>query len=243
MRGFILLLRRELSSSFNSFGFWLILSAVTGFTAWVFRTSLMGSYGDLDRALASSFGWLFFLTAVVAPLLTMRLIAEERASGSLELLMTAPVSDAQVVSAKYVSALIVYAIYLLPIWIIHAILAGLFEAAPDWGQLAAMSLGLLSLGMVFLAVGLFASAASSSQIWAALLAVMGIAALWGTGLAHGLAEPGTRLAKILSATSLYLHVGTAASGIVDLRHLVFAATLTLLLLFWTIRLLESRKWA
>lgn len=243
MRGFLLLLRRELGSSFSSFGFWLILAAVTGFTSWVFRSSLIGGYGDLDRALASSFGWLFFLTAMVAPLLTMRLIAEERSSGSLELLMTAPVSDAQVVGAKYLSALVIFAIYLLPIWIIHGILAGLFDAEPDWGQLTAMTLGLLSLGAVFLAVGILASAASTSQIWAALLALMGIALLWGLGRASTLVDRFSTIGEFLAATSLYLHVGTAASGILDLKHHVFALSLTFLLLFWTVRLLETRKWA
>lgn len=243
MRGFLLLLRREIGSSLTSFGFWMILAAVMGFTAWVFRAALIGSYGDLDQALGSSFGWLFFLTAVVAPLLTMRLIAEERSSGSLELLMTAPVSDAQVVGAKYLSALVIFTIYLVPIWVIHGILAGLFGAQPDWGQLSSMTLGLFSLGAVFLAVGLLASAVCSSQIWAALLALMGIALLWGLGRAYTLVDRGSSLGEVLSATSLYLHVGTAASGILDLRHHVFALTLTLLLLFWTVRLLETRKWA
>ena len=77
--------------------------------------------------------------AFVAPLLTMRLFTEEKRSGSLELLMTAPVSDLQVVAAKFGGALCTFVVFLTPLWIISLLLATVFGASPDWGQLLALT--------------------------------------------------------------------------------------------------------
>ena len=164
MRVTFILLRRELHATFTSFGYYLLLAIVASVTAFLFLNQLGVQGYDTRRALLGSFTWLYLLTIGLAPLLTMRLLAEERRSGSIELLMTAPVDDSQVVAAKYLSSVIVFGTFMTPIWFSHIVLAAFFDAAIDWGQLCAATLGFVNVALIFLAVGLLASAVCSVQL-------------------------------------------------------------------------------
>ena len=144
--------------------------------------------------------------------------------------------------AKYASAALVFVTFLSPIWVCHVLLAGVFDSSPDWGHLTSVTLGLVDLGLVYLAVGTLASAVTSMQLWAALLAVLGNFVVMVVGYMHNMFPPESALSRILAYASLYLHLESAAQGIIDLRHVVFQLSVVGLLLFWTVRIVESRRW-
>lgn len=242
MSRFILMLRREVSASVHSFGFYALLALVTAITAFGFTEALESRGNDLNMALNSTYTWLLSLTMIVAPLLTMGALAEEKRSGTIEMLMTAPVRDVEVVLSKFVASAVVFATFLMPVWIIHLLLWRVFDGNPDWGQLTSMTIGLFQLGLLFLSVGILASALSTLQLWAALLAVVFNIALTLVGTLRFLFQADSIGAAIFGHVSLDLHVRTAAAGIVDLRQVLYQVSLTALILFWTVRCVEARKW-
>ena len=242
MRRFVLLFERELGATFHSFGVYALFAAFMAITAFCFQWALAGWGYDMTMALGAIHVWLLLLAMFVAPLLTMRSFAEEKRSGSFELLMTAPVTDLQVVSAKYAGSVAVFIAFMLPVWLCHLVLALFFGAAPDWGQLVAVTGGLLDVGLLLLAMGTLASALTSAQIWAGLLGFVGNAVLWSVGLCRAFFPSDSWPHRMLTWMSLDLHVRSSAFGILDLRHVVYELGLAALLLFWTVRIVEARKW-
>ncbi|MFT7618599.1 MAG: ABC-2 type transport system permease protein [Planctomycetota bacterium] len=242
MRVFLILLRRELQSTFTSFGYFVLLAVVSSLVSYLFLDQLTATGHDLRAALYHSSTWLYILTMVLAPLLTMRLIAEEKRSGSLELLMTAPVDDVQVVGAKFFSSVFVFATFMAPIWVCHFVLAGFYDAAVDWGQLTATTLGVVSIALIYLAVGTLASAACSIQLWAALLAFIGNFFIFMIGQFQKQFEQGSTAAQFFAYVDLQRHMQTSVLGLIDLRQLSLQFSITILLLYWTVRVVETRKW-
>ena len=242
MRVFFILLRRELQATFTSFGYYVLLAVVASITAFSFLDLLTAYGNDVRAALNGSAFWLYGLTLILTPLLTMRLLAEEKRSGSLELLMTAPVGDFQVVFAKFMSSVLVFATFMAPIWISHFVLASFFGAEVDWGQLFATSLGVVSIALIFLAIGTLASAVGSVQLWSALLAFLGNLFVLMIGQVQRQFEEGSTWAIVFSYVDLMRHVRTSVLGLVDLRQIVLQLSITALLLYWTTRIVEARKW-
>ncbi len=242
MRVFFILLKRELQATVTSFGYYVLLAVVASITSLLFIDQLTAAGHDVATALYNSAFWLYCLTMALTPLLTMRLLAEEKRSGSLELLMTAPVGDFQVVFSKFISAVIVFATFMTPIWIAHLVLGAFFDAEIDWGQLSATSLGVVSIAMIFLAIGTMASAVGSVQLWSALLAFLGNLFVLMIGQLHRQFEDGSSLARVLAYVDLLRHVQTSAYGLIDLRQIVLQLSVTALLLYWTTRIVEARKW-
>jgi len=185
-------------------------------------------------------GVLFWLVLLfVIPVITMRLLAEERRSGSIEVLMTAPVSEAQVVAGKYLAALTFYVALWAPT-LLYAVLVDRWSDV-DWGILGAGYLGIFLLGALLLAVGTFASAMVRSQIVAAMIAFSLMLLLFLVGFVSGLVHT-PWMQQALSYVSVLEHMDELARGVVDTRRLVFYATGTLFFLFAASRALEDRKW-
>lgn len=181
--------------------------------------------------------WVLLL--FVVPVITMRLIAEERRSGSIEVLMTAPVSEGQVVAGKYLAALVFYAFLWAPT-VLYAVLVERWSDV-DWGILGAGYLGVLLIGGFFLAVGVLASTLARNQIVAAVVAFAVILALFFVAFLTGLVDdPG--LQEVLAYISVLDHMGELSRGIVDTRRLVYYASGIVLFLFAASRALEDRKW-
>ena len=242
MSRFYLMLNREVMASLHSFGFYALLALVCAITAFGFGEALETQGNDMNRALAATYSWLLSLTMIITPLLTMGAFAEEKRSGTLEMLMTAPVKDGEVVLAKFFGSTVIFSAFLAPVWILNLILWKVYQGDPDWGQLTSMTIGLFHLGMLFLAVGILASAMSTQQLWAALLAVVMNVALTLVGTGRFLFESTSIAATTLAHVSLDLHIRTAMSGIVDLRQVLVQVSIIVLVLFWTVRVVEARKW-
>lgn len=182
--------------------------------------------------------WLILL--VVAPVLTMRLLAEERKTGSIEVLMTAPVSENQVVLGKYLGALAFYVVLWLPTGLYGLILSG--YAKVDWGPVAAGYLGFFGIGALYLAVGVFTSSLTKNQLVAAILSVVLLAFLSiGVLLAANLLEA-PMVKQVLDYMDVMTHQQDFARGIVDTRRLVYYLSGTVFFLFLSARVLENNKW-
>jgi len=185
-------------------------------------------------------GFLFWIVLLfVVPVITMRLIAEERRSGSIEVLMTAPVSELQVVVGKYLAALAFYAFLWAPT-LLYAVLIDRWSDV-DWGILAAGYLGTLLIGALFLAIGTFASATAKSQIVAAMIAFALMLLVFFVAFLPGLVRSDA-VKEVLSYVSVLDHMDDFSRGIVDSRRLVFYVSSILFFLYASAKALEDRKW-
>ena len=245
MSGILAILQRELRAYFYSPLAYVVLCfllVVNGIVFALILSFLNDPMSPGGRPLDLFFGGTFFFWLVVvfaAPVLTMRLIAEERRSGSIEVLMTAPVSEGQVVAGKYLAALLFYVFLWLPTLTYAAIVASGSEL--DWGTVASGYLGIFLVGALFLAVGVFASAMTANQIIAAVMSFAIILALFAFSLVEYLVNA-PEIKEVLAYLSIPQHMEELARGVVDTRRLVFYGTTTLFFLFLTARALEARKW-
>ena len=186
-------------------------------------------------------GTIFFFILIIAAatMVTMRSLAEERHSGTLETLLTAPINDYQVVLAKYLAAVGFYVALWLPTLLYPLLLSRYSEI--DVGPLLSGYLGTLGVGMMFLAVGIFFSALTRSQIIAALLSFVANCALFLIPLFE-LFSPASSSESVLAYMNLWTHMEDFGRGIVDSRHLVYYGSITLFALFCATQLLQARRW-
>jgi len=183
------------------------------------------------------FYWITFL--VIVPAVTMRLLAEEAKSGTLEILSTAPVSDFEVVLSKFLATLVFFAAMWSPTLLYVAILN--VGGSPDPGPIAAGYLGTLLLGAVFIAIGLFASSLTKDQVVAAVFGFVFSMAMLSMGFVERYVQH-PALEEILGYISFFGHASDFGNGIVDTKHVVYYVTLTAFFLFLAVRSVESRKW-
>jgi ABC-2 type transport system permease protein len=176
---------------------------------------------------------------LLMPLVTMRLFAEERRAGTIELLLTYPVRDGAVLVSKYVAALTLYGVMLGGTLAYPAIL--LYFAKVEWGPLATGYLGLVLMGGMLLGIGIFASSLTENQIVAAVVA-FGISLMfWIVGWTAEFA--GGPLGAVLTHLSILEHNDTFAKGVIDTKDVLYYLDFTALFLFFTLRSLEARRWA
>lgn len=228
------ILKRELFTWFSSFMSWL----VTGL--FLISTGLFFFSTFFIQQLASLryfFSLLPVLFAFFIPAITMRLFAEESRSGSLETLMTLPVSSAQAVAGKYLAAFISCAAMLLPT-ISYVFTAKMF-GNPDLGPLLGGYLGALFLAAAYSAIGLFASASSKNQIVAffvgfAICILLSVLDTFLIFLPAGI----TNFLAFFSATT---HFESISKGIIDSRDLLYFISITVIFLGLTIKAEERRR--
>ena len=182
-----------------------------------------------------------FFVLLITPILTMRSFAEERSSGTIELLMTLPVTDLQVVLGKFLATFITYALMLVPT-LAYALIIMLY-GDPGIGVLASAYLGLLLLGGAYISAGMLASSLSGSQVVAAALCFGGLLFLLLLGALGALASgPLGRMLQILSALSPSDHFETFGRGLLDTSEVIYFVTFTLGAIFLTVRAVESARW-
>ncbi len=212
----------------------LMFLALTGF---FFVNSI-----DRPFAEASISGMLdpvvFFMMWWLPPLLTMRLLAEEQKLGTLELLLTAPVYDWEVVIGKYLSSLVFF-MTTLALTLYYVLLLYWF-GNPDSGPIWSAYLGAILYGAAALSVGLLASSLTSNQIVAAVIGVGLLLLLTFIDLAAG--QVGGGLSTFLREVGLRSHFEDFSRGVVDTSNVVYYVALTAVFLFLTVRSLESRRW-
>ena len=176
---------------------------------------------------------LFFI-----PMLTMRLFAEERKSGTIELLLTYPVRDGEVLAGKYLAALALY-VLLLALTLLYPGLVASFTRV-EWGPILTGYLGLLLTGATFLAVGVLVSSLTENQIVAGFGTFGILLGFWVVG--WGAEFAGGNLRGVLQYLSIGDHLDGFTRGLIDTKDLVYYLTGVALALFLTLRSLESKRW-
>jgi ABC-2 type transport system permease protein len=174
------------------------------------------------------------------PLLTMRLFAEERRSGTIELLLTYPVRDGAVLTGKYLAALAFYGI-LLVLTLLYPLMMFYMGARVEWGAVLTGYVGLLLMGSAFLAVGLFASSLTENQIVAAVTTFGILLMFWVNGWGADSAS-GAWWGKVLQHLSIVDHFDSFGKGVFDTKDVIYYIDFTVLALFFTLRSLEARRW-
>jgi ABC-2 type transport system permease protein len=176
----------------------------------------------------------------IAPMLTMRLFAEERRQGTIELLATSPVSDLQVVLGKFLAASALYLLMILAGLVNVALIWLYADNPPEWRPIAAGALGLFLLGASFLAMGTFVSTLTRNQIVAGILSFCLFLGMWTLGWADSpTAGPVMQVVAYLGVTS---HLEDLAKGVVDLKDIVFYLSVIVFGLFLAHQSVESQRW-
>jgi len=175
---------------------------------------------------------------LLMPILTMRLFAEEKKSGTIELLLTYPVRDGEVLLGKYAAAAVLYLAMLGATALYPGILA--YFARLEWGPLLTGYLGLVLMGSTFLAIGVLASSLTENQIVAAVATFGVLLIFWVIGWSADFAGP--VWGKLLSHLSLLEHFDGFAKGVIDTKDVIYYVNSTILCLFLTLRSLESNRW-
>ncbi len=184
---------------------------------------------------------LYLVLFLLVPPMTMRLFAEERRSGTIEALMTAPVSATAVVMAKYLAALTTYVAMWAPTVLYIVILQR--SGTVDWHVVGASYLGVLLVGAGYLALGLLMSALTRSQFLALVLTALVILSLFILGVGEFVTREGSTLHAVCAHVSVWAQMNDFASGVVDSRRLAWGATLVVLPLFLTVRVVDAWRWS
>jgi ABC-2 type transport system permease protein len=244
-RAFLILAGREIESYFLAPLMLLVFTIFLVLNGFAFNLSLGDARGNVDLAVRNFLGGslLFWINILlVPPLLTMRLVAEEKRSGTIEGLMTAPVHDAVVILAKFTGALCFWLALWAPSIIYLLILRG-FGALPDPGILATSYTGVLLLGGLLLACGLLASTVAPNQIVAAVLAVVFDLLLFFFPLLSA-QMPSGALKRGLEHVSILFHFQNSfGKGVLDTGVIAVYVVGSALALFFAVRALESRRWS
>lgn len=243
------LYKRELNSYFQSAVAYVVLfgSALAQGIQFIFIvTAIMGPPVYKDQSVMQIFfSWpLFWLLLLVqVPLITMRVFSEEFKLGTIEMLLTAPVREWDVVLAKFFGSLTFFMILWLPIILDLAALQ-VFSMPPPplyWSQVGLMALTLTLVGGLYVSLGIFTSVLTKNQIIAAVLCFALVFFSFGLSLLHWIQHVDANLLAWVSYVSTPEHLQNAGQGLFDTRPLVFYITLTAFILMLTKTILEGRR--
>ncbi|HEX9006462.1 MAG TPA: ABC transporter permease [Bacteroidota bacterium] len=227
--------RREMRSYFNSPVAYVVIVVFLAIIGWFFSNNLFLINVASMRVMFDLVPLIFLF---FVPAITMRLLAEEKKSGTLELLTTKPVRDVEIILGKFLAAWTLLAAALAPtlIYLVTLTLLG----SPDLGPVFAGYLGLLLMGGVYCAIGLFASSLTENQIIAFIVSFLIILALFLADKV--LLYVPEALASTLEFIAIDYHFSNIARGVIDTRNLVYFASLLGFALLLATASLERRKW-
>jgi ABC-2 type transport system permease protein len=174
----------------------------------------------------------------IFPLITMRTYAEEKRSGTMELLLTSPVTDLQIILGKFLGAMGLYAA-MLAVTMIHIGLLFLY-GNPEWKPIATGYLGLLLMGGCFISVGLLISSLTRNQIVAGMATFAVFLMLWVINWISSFVGPTAQ--NVLTYLSITEHFDDFAKGVIDTKHLVYYASFMAFGLFLTMKSVDSERW-
>lgn len=242
---YLALLQRELQSYYLSPLAYLVLAAFLFFSGYS-ASYILDIYNTnrLDISMRDIFYNLEFLAMFVVPLISMRLLAEERKSGTLEMLMTAPVTDLEVVLAKFTGSLLFWITLLVPTLIYYWVLVQ--HANIEHGSVITGYLGLVLLGALFLSIGTFVSAISKDQIVASLVTFVVLFILYTiSGFAEAVDSKalGISWRDVIGYVGFMAHYDSFRKGVIDSRDVIYYVSVSAVFLFLAVRSLESRRWA
>lgn len=239
----VTIMKRELKSYFTSLIAYVVIAIFLVIAGYFFYTNLvmfvMFVGTDVKLGLwQHTFYDMRFVTLSLLPLLTMRLLAEEKKLGTIELLYTSPVRDRDIIAGKYLACLAVYVLMLALTLMYPVLLEVVFDV--EIGPLIAGYSGLLLLGAACIACGIFMSSLTENQIVAAISTIGSLLFLWLIDWNEGIA--GRQAVMVLHQVSLSEHFFNFVKGVVDIDDVVYYCSLTFFFLYATRCSLETRRW-
>ncbi|MHC5112424.1 MAG: ABC transporter permease [Planctomycetota bacterium] len=238
MGSIVTMAQRELSAYFLS------PIAYVVYAIFLFTAGLVFGLGVFDPGAEASLRqlfdfWMVLILTLVMPMLTMRLVSDELRTGTIETLMTVPITETEVVLGKFLGAFVFF-LALLASLLIYPVILSMYGDL-DLKLLACNFLGLFLLGGLYVSIGLFFSTWTKHQVIAILLSAGALAFM--TFAFQPLAQntEGT-LRVLLQQLSVRAHFHDFVRGLIDLNHVVFFLTTTGLFLFLTVKRMEMRRW-
>lgn len=245
MRVILAIAKKELMSYFFSPIAYVVMTVFLIITGILFHITLVEFQGNIipdQEPMEYIYGSSFWITQLILiPTITMRLFSEDKRTGYIEVLLSAPVRDYEVVLGKYLGASIYYVILWLPTWIYVFILYQL--TTPDIGPILTGFLGVILIGLFFSALGLLASALTKNQVISSVVCFCMIALIFAIGKIKDTEIPLTPTqSTILQHISLLDHSLDFSKGIIDTSYIAYYISVIVLSLYFTVRILESRRW-
>jgi ABC-2 type transport system permease protein len=237
MKNITTIARRELGAYFNSPIAYVVVAVFLLLSGLLFFQTLFIQQTAELRELFDGF-WTTLLVAIVGPAITMRLLAEERSNDTLELLLTMPVSDWEVVLGKYLAALGLFAFVMAGMLVFAGTVSVLGPL--DKGPALAGFLGLFLVAATYMAIGMMTSSFTKNQIVAFIGAVLLCLILWLIGKVVQVFPPTVQ--PLLDWLGMDRHIGNMARGVIDSRDILYFFTLIGSCLLITQATLESRRW-
>lgn len=257
MRNYYLIAKKELHSYFASPVAYVVITMFLVITGYFFY-NLLASFSTLsfqasvDPTIAKQqnllnitetvvrplFGNISMIMLLMMPLLSMRLFSEEKKSGTIELLLTYPISDLEVILGKFFACFAVFILMLLLTITYPLLLVTLGQ--PEIGPVITGYLGLILMGAAFISLGIFTSSLTENQIIAATLS-FGVLFLFFM-MGYSVSLMGPTIGRIIIYISLIGHLEGFAKGVVDTADIIYYSLFTILFIFLTLRVLESKKW-
>ena len=244
------LVRRELGSLFASLTGYVIISAVLFLIGFSFTDMLerLNHKEPTDMPITEMFyqsGVFWLILLLATPLITMRSFAAEKSTGTFETLVTTPVTDGQVVWAKFTSCLIFYLLLWLPTLACILVVRHYASdtSAFNIGIVVGIYTGILLLGALYVAIGCFASSLTRNQVVAAVLSFVLGMVLFMLCFRFQLDIPQINWSnQVFAYIAMSEHMQSFVRGTIDTRHVTFYVSLTLCFLFLTLKVVESRRW-
>ena len=233
MKGFLALVDKELRTLFQAPIAWIIIGVFLGLTGYSFTLTL---FNNRYATLVHIFFQVAGLLMLIVPIITMRLLAEERRAGTLELLLTAPVRESHVVLAKYLAGMAVVLI-MIGLTAAYAVVLGVY-GTPEWGPIYSGYLGLVLLASTLVSLGLAVSAFTANQVIAAIVTIGISFFLWMIDTLAAMLPDA--LQRVFISLSLLARFTPFATGAMYTSDAGFFISTTLLALFVAIRALARR---
>jgi ABC-2 type transport system permease protein len=236
MRNITAVMNRDLLALFFSPVAYIVIAGFLLITGVLARNTFEPGGQATLRAV---FDFAPYILAIIIPAISMRAISEEYRSGTIESLMTTPISDSEMVIGKFLAALIFYLV-MLGTTLIYLVLMMVY-GSPDIGAAVASYIGLILLGMSFVAIGVFASSTTSNQIVAWMTAAVPlILIVWFADFMGQQAEGWVR--QFVRSVNIRLMVDQFNRGLITTEGVVFFLGTTLLFVFLAIKVVESKRW-
>lgn len=227
--------KKELRSFFDSPIAYIVITIFLLITGWFFFSDL---FLINQASMRNLFGIVPFIFMFFVPAVTMRLISEEKRSGTIEVLLTLPVRDNEIILGKFLAGLILICVAVVLTFVYTFTLSGLGDL--DFGSVVAGYIGLIFLGATYLSIGVFTSSLTQNQIVSFITSFVIIFALFMLDKVL-MFMPGF-LVSFLEYLSVDYHFSNIARGVIDSRDVIYYLSIIFLFLFLAVRALESRKW-
>ena len=240
MNNVLTIARREIGSYFASTIFWILATAFMVFSGVIFYSYLTP---DAQASMVPLIGLNGTILLFITPLLSMRLLAEEQKTGTLEILMTSPMRDWQLVLGKWMGALFSL-LMLMGLSLIHLVM--MIRMANDGiavGVHLTSYLGIFLLCGSLLALGVLTSSLTENQVTAAFVGIMLVLLLWFLPILGDAASlQDNKIVQAIAYLGLSDHYSNFSQGVIDSRDIIYFLTITFGSLFLATRIIETRRW-